>query len=191
VEVLGGGEEEEEKAAAFMSSSEEEKEDGNGEEKGEEGGGGLLRRLKDFFWQPPAEPTKKQSPPPAAAAPAGPATATAKKETIHVYSVATGALYERFLKIMMLSVSQHTSLPVKFWLLDNFLSPSFKAAALALAEERGFEIAWVNYSWPSWLRGQAELQRRIWGMKVSRGRKGKAARRGRISQVLRRPKQTN
>jgi len=79
-------------------------------------------------------------------------------ETIHVYSVATGALYERFLKIMMLSVATHTSNPVKFWLLENFLSPQFKQSASALADEIGFEIAWVNYKWPSWLRGQTQLQ---------------------------------
>jgi len=41
-------------------------------------------------------------------------------ETIHVFSLATGHLYERFLKIMFLSVIKHTNQPVKFWLLANF-----------------------------------------------------------------------
>jgi UDP-glucose:glycoprotein glucosyltransferase len=50
-------------------------------------------------------------------------------ETVHVFSLATGHLYERMLKIMMLSVRKRTSGPVKFWLLENFLSPSFKTAA--------------------------------------------------------------
>ncbi len=49
------------------------------------------------------------------------------EDTIHIFSVASGHLYERFLKIMMLSVRKHTKSPVKFWLLQNFLSPKFKA----------------------------------------------------------------
>lgn len=49
-------------------------------------------------------------------------------ETINVFSLASGHLYERFLKIMMLSVVQNTKNPVKFWLLKNFLSPKFKVS---------------------------------------------------------------
>ena len=44
---------------------------------------------------------------------------------INVFSVASGHLYERFLAIMMLSVKKATKNPVKFWLIENFLSPSF------------------------------------------------------------------
>lgn len=51
-----------------------------------------------------------------------------KDETIHVFSLASGHLYERFLKIMMLSVAKHSSKPVKFWLLKNFLSPKFRVS---------------------------------------------------------------
>lgn len=47
-------------------------------------------------------------------------------DTIHVFSLASGHLYERFLKIMMLSVVKNTQSNVKFWLLANFLSPGFK-----------------------------------------------------------------
>ena len=47
-------------------------------------------------------------------------------DTIHVFSLASGHLYERFLKIMMLTVTRNTKSPVKFWLLANFLSPKFK-----------------------------------------------------------------
>lgn len=87
-------------------------------------------------------------------------------ETIHVFSVATGHLYERFLKIMMLSVSEKSSKKVHFWLLENFLSPSFKASAAAMAESKGFEVSYVTYKWPEWLRGQTELQRIIWAYKI-------------------------
>ena len=43
-------------------------------------------------------------------------------------SVASGHLYERFLRIMMLSLLKHTSTPVKFWFLKNYLSPTLKVS---------------------------------------------------------------
>jgi UDP-glucose:glycoprotein glucosyltransferase len=87
-------------------------------------------------------------------------------ETINVFSLATGHLYERFLKIMMLSVTRRTSSPVKFWLFENFLSPTFKATAKAMAHRIGCEVEFVTYKWPEWLRGQSEKQRIIWGYKI-------------------------
>ncbi|KAF8672518.1 hypothetical protein HU200_049459 [Digitaria exilis] len=47
-------------------------------------------------------------------------------ETINIFSVASGHLYERFLKIMILSVLKKTQRPVKFWFIKNYLSPQFK-----------------------------------------------------------------
>jgi UDP-glucose:glycoprotein glucosyltransferase len=87
-------------------------------------------------------------------------------DVIHVFSLATGHLYERFLKIMMLSVTKRTSTKVKFWLFENFLSPSFKASARYMAEKIGCEVEFVTYKWPEWLRGQSEKQRIIWGYKI-------------------------
>lgn len=84
-------------------------------------------------------------------------------ETINVFSLATGHLYERFLKIMMLSVTKRTSSKVKFWLFENFLSPTFKATAKAMAARIGCEVEFVTYKWPEWLRNQSEKQRIIWG----------------------------
>ena len=40
---------------------------------------------------------------------------------LNIFCVATGHLYERLLKIMMLSVMKTTKTPVKFWILKNFL----------------------------------------------------------------------
>lgn len=45
---------------------------------------------------------------------------------INIFSVASGHLYERFLRIMIVSVLKHTKSTVKFWFIENFLSPSFK-----------------------------------------------------------------
>jgi len=87
-------------------------------------------------------------------------------DTIHVFSLASGHLYERFLKIMMLSVVKNTQSNVKFWLLANFLSPDFKDTIPALATEYKFEYELVTYKWPSWLFAQTEKQRIIWAYKI-------------------------
>jgi UDP-glucose:glycoprotein glucosyltransferase len=85
---------------------------------------------------------------------------------INIFSVASGHLYERMLNIMMVSVMKHTKHSVKFWFIEQFLSPSFKTTLPALAEHYGFEYEMVTYKWPYWLRGQKEKQREIWGYKI-------------------------
>ena len=96
--------------------------------------------------------------------------AKAEKKTtqadINIFSVASGHLYERMLNIMMLSVMKHTKHTVKFWFIEQFLSPSFKSFLPVMAQEYGFEYEMVTYKWPHWLRGQTEKQREIWGYKI-------------------------
>lgn len=87
-------------------------------------------------------------------------------DRIHVFSLASGHLYERFLRIMMLSVSKRSSRRVKFWLVENFLSPAFKRGVAAMALAKGFDVGLVTYKWPDWLRQQTEKQRIIWGYKI-------------------------
>ncbi|CAL8268134.1 unnamed protein product [Lota lota] len=89
-----------------------------------------------------------------------------KEDVLNIFSVASGHLYERFLRIMMLSVLRHTKTPVKFWFLKNFLSPSFKEAIPHMAEAYGFQYELVQYKWPRWLHQQTEKQRLIWGYKI-------------------------
>ncbi|KAL8930293.1 MAG: hypothetical protein Q9172_000001, partial [Xanthocarpia lactea] len=85
---------------------------------------------------------------------------------INIFSVASGHLYERMLNIMMVSVMRHTNHTVKFWFIEQFLSPSFKASLPALADHYRFSYALVTYKWPHWLRAQKEKQREIWGYKI-------------------------
>ncbi|KAF1744768.1 hypothetical protein MXB_3930, partial [Myxobolus squamalis] len=73
--------------------------------------------------------------------------------TINIFSLATGLLYERFMRIMILSVLKHTKTPVKFWFLKNYASPQFT-------------YEYVQYQWPHWLLKQTEKQRIIWGYKI-------------------------
>ncbi|XP_034069258.1 UDP-glucose:glycoprotein glucosyltransferase 2 [Gymnodraco acuticeps] len=89
-----------------------------------------------------------------------------KEDVLNIFSVASGHLYERFLRIMMLSVLRHTKTPVKFWFLKNYLSPSFKETISEMAESLGFQYELVQYKWPRWLHQQTEKQRIIWGYKI-------------------------
>ncbi|SJX61596.1 related to UDP-glucose:glycoprotein glucosyltransferase precursor [Sporisorium reilianum f. sp. reilianum] len=85
---------------------------------------------------------------------------------INIFTVASGHLYERMTYIMVLSVLKHTRSSVKFWFIENFLSPSFKEFIPHLAAAYGFEYELVTYAWPHWLRAQTEKQRTIWGYKI-------------------------
>jgi UDP-glucose:glycoprotein glucosyltransferase len=85
---------------------------------------------------------------------------------INIFSVASGHLYERMLAIMMASVRSHTTHTVKFWFIEQFLSPSFKSFLPTLAEHYNFSYQLITYKWPHWLRPQTEKQREIWGYKI-------------------------
>uniref|UniRef100_A0A663MQF7 UDP-glucose ceramide glucosyltransferase-like 1 n=1 Tax=Athene cunicularia TaxID=194338 RepID=A0A663MQF7_ATHCN len=89
-----------------------------------------------------------------------------KSDILNIFSVASGHLYERFLRIMMLSVLRHTKTPVKFWFLKNYLSPTFKDVIPHMAKKYGFKYELVQYKWPRWLYQQTEKQRIIWGYKI-------------------------
>lgn len=64
------------------------------------------------------------------------------------------------------SVLRHTQSSVKFWFVENFLSPSFKSFIPHLAQAYGFEYELITYAWPQWLREQTEKQRIIWAYKI-------------------------
>ncbi|KAE8144057.1 UDP-glucose:Glyco protein glucosyltransferase-domain-containing protein [Aspergillus pseudotamarii] len=91
---------------------------------------------------------------------------TEKQADINIFSVASGHLYERMLNIMMVSVMRNTKHSVKFWFIEQFLSPSFKSFLPHLAKEYGFSYEMVTFKWPHWLRAQREKQREIWGYKI-------------------------
>lgn len=88
------------------------------------------------------------------------------EETIHIFSVASGHLYEKLLSIMILSVRNTTKNPLHFWFIDNFLSPKFKVFIPHMAARYNFKYDFVTYKWPSWLNPQSEKQRLIWAYKI-------------------------
>ncbi|KAF0989308.1 hypothetical protein HZS_87 [Henneguya salminicola] len=85
---------------------------------------------------------------------------------INIFSLATGLLYERFMRIMMLSVLKHTKTPVKFWFLKNYVSPQFIKSIELLSKRFEFQYEYVQYQWPHWLLKQTDKQRIIWGYKI-------------------------
>ncbi|XP_055694605.1 UDP-glucose:glycoprotein glucosyltransferase [Lutzomyia longipalpis] len=87
-------------------------------------------------------------------------------EVINIFSVASGHLYERLLRIMMVSTMKHTKSPVKFWFLKNYLSPQFIDSLPHMAKEYNVQYELVQYKWPRWLHQQTEKQRIIWGYKI-------------------------
>ncbi|TFY57738.1 hypothetical protein EVJ58_g6843 [Rhodofomes roseus] len=89
-----------------------------------------------------------------------------KQADINIFTVASGLLYERFASIMILSVLRNTNHSVKFWFIENFLSPSFLEFLPHFSEAYGFQYELVTYKWPSWLRAQKEKQRIIWAYKI-------------------------
>ncbi|EGW31512.1 uncharacterized protein SPAPADRAFT_72303 [Spathaspora passalidarum NRRL Y-27907] len=89
-----------------------------------------------------------------------------KQADINIFSIAGGGEYEQLLGIMMASVRKHNTKSVKFWLLDNYMSPQFKALLPILADKYNLEYELVTYKWPNWLRKQKEKHRSIWGYKI-------------------------
>jgi UDP-glucose:glycoprotein glucosyltransferase len=87
-------------------------------------------------------------------------------EVINIFSLASGHLYERCLKIMMLSVLKNTRNPVKFWFLETCMSPQMKAFLPHMAAAYGFNYTLVSYNWPSWLNKPKEKMRLIWAYKI-------------------------
>ncbi|ORC90281.1 UDP-glucose:glycoprotein glucosyltransferase [Trypanosoma theileri] len=105
--------------------------------------------------------------------PRGPQKTRPVRPTLNIFSVASGHLYERFLRMMIHSVMKTSSdvhgantTRIKFWLIENFLSPQFKELVPLLAEHYGFDVGFVTYRWPWWLNKQTEKQRTIWAYKI-------------------------
>lgn len=59
---------------------------------------------------------------------------------VNIFAIASGHMYERLQKIMVLSVLRHTNAKVKFWLIKNYMSPEMKRMMPLMAQEFGFEV---------------------------------------------------
>ncbi|KAF6245273.1 nucleotide-diphospho-sugar transferase [Scenedesmus sp. NREL 46B-D3] len=99
----------------------------------------------------------------AAAASAAAANAS---NVINVFTVASGHMYERLQKIMILSVIKNTQSGVKFWIIKNYMSPHHRRIIPAMAQQYGFDYEFVTYKWLHWLHKQTDKQRVIWAYKI-------------------------
>ncbi|KAJ6624174.1 hypothetical protein B0H10DRAFT_1943373 [Mycena sp. CBHHK59/15] len=63
---------------------------------------------------------------------------------INIFTAASGLLYERFVSIMILSVLRNTNSTVKFWFIENFLSPSFLAYKFCSSTSYSLWIIFVD-----------------------------------------------
>merc|ERR1712048_259069 len=60
-------------------------------------------------------------------------------EVINIFSLASGHMYERLMRIMMLSVIRNTKTKVKFWILGNYASPAFRKSLPIVSKQYGFD----------------------------------------------------
>eukprot|EP00882_Tetradesmus_deserticola_P014252 GHRQ01015150.1.p1 GENE.GHRQ01015150.1~~GHRQ01015150.1.p1 ORF type:complete len:663 (+),score=343.25 GHRQ01015150.1:862-2850(+) len=94
------------------------------------------------------------------------AAAAKASNVINVFTVASGHMYERLQKIMILSVIKNTKSRVKFWIIKNYMSPHHRRIIPAMAQQYGFDYEFVTYKWPHWLHKQTDKQRVIWAYKI-------------------------
>ena len=79
-------------------------------------------------------------------------------DTLHVFTVASGHLYERLASIMMLSVVRHTRGPVQFHVIGNFVSPRWKSHLPTLKKSLGIHVTLHHVHWPPWLLVSGERE---------------------------------
>uniref|UniRef100_A0A3P8XFW7 UDP-glucose glycoprotein glucosyltransferase 2 n=1 Tax=Esox lucius TaxID=8010 RepID=A0A3P8XFW7_ESOLU len=84
-----------------------------------------------------------------------------REDVLNIFSVASGHLYERFLRpahIVRFCINRKKHTNVLFFLQGESIP--------YMAETYGFQYELVHYKWPRWLHQQTEKQRIIWGYKI-------------------------
>lgn len=87
-------------------------------------------------------------------------------KVINIFSIVSGATYERLVRIMMMSVMKNTRSSVKFWLISNFQTPAFERSIAILSRSLNFSYEFVRFRWPGWLNAQWRKHRRVWAHKI-------------------------
>jgi UDP-glucose:glycoprotein glucosyltransferase len=89
-----------------------------------------------------------------------------EEKTVNVFTIVSGATYERLALIMIFSVIKNTTAPVKFWLISNFVTSRFRDALEKLSSRLKFEFELFRFHWPRWLNPQWRKHRRVWAHKI-------------------------
>ncbi len=87
-------------------------------------------------------------------------------DMIHIFTVASGHMYERLQKIMILSAVKRSSRKLKFWFISNSISNQHREFIPIMAAQYGFEYEFITFKWPTWLHKQTDKQRIIWAYKI-------------------------
>ncbi|KAJ6233836.1 UDP-glucose:Glycoprotein Glucosyltransferase [Anaeramoeba flamelloides] len=87
-------------------------------------------------------------------------------KTINIFLVISNKLEEKISKVMILSVLKNTNSQIKFWFLQDGLSPGFLTEIDKLSQEYHFEYETVIYKWPTWLDVPKYKNRIINGIKI-------------------------
>ena len=88
------------------------------------------------------------------------------EDMVHVFTVASGHMYERLQKIMILSAVKRSSRKLKFWFISNSISNQHREFIPIMAAQYGFEYEFITFKWPTWLHKQTDKQRFIWAYKI-------------------------
>lgn len=67
---------------------------------------------------------------------------------------------------MILSAVRNTKHTVKFWILENFVSPQHRKILPIISSRYGFEFTFCSYVWPFWMPIEKQRQRLFWGYKI-------------------------
>jgi hypothetical protein len=96
----------------------------------------------------------------------GPLNFPAEDDRVHIFAIASGRLYERLQRIMILSATRNTKSKLKFWLFEGFVSPQHRSDLSILAQKYNFEYELVWYKVPRFIPKEEAQQRVIWSYKI-------------------------
>jgi UDP-glucose:glycoprotein glucosyltransferase len=85
---------------------------------------------------------------------------------INIFTIASGASYERLARIMILSVIKNTNSPVKFWLISTYTTSRFRQNLETMSKKYNFSYEFLSFKWPVWLTPQWRKHRRVWAQKI-------------------------
>ena len=91
---------------------------------------------------------------------------TKEIKQVNIFTIPSDQEEEKCAKEMILSVINSTKSPVKFWIYNEFITSAFKETIKELSEKLNFEVEFVDYNRPLWLRPQMSKERIVKAKKI-------------------------
>ncbi len=89
-----------------------------------------------------------------------------EEKPIEIFTIAGGKDYERTVKVLMYSVKKHTKHSVRFWLIEDYLSPQGRIVIKEFGKKIGIKVEYIRYHWPYDMFKQVSKTRIIWANKI-------------------------